>query len=148
MTAKSRSSVDSLLAQLSPERAAELSRVREVVRRRLPTGYEEAISQSMIVYQVPLARYPNTYNKQPLWYVALAAPASYLSLHLMPIYGSKKLAESLRAGFAAEGKRLNVGKACIRFQKADDLALTTIGDIVAKFSVDQWVEIAEAARRR
>jgi hypothetical protein len=102
----------------------------------------------MLVYQVPLERSGETYNGHPLWYVALASEKSYLSLHLMPVYGDRGLAERLAEGFRAVGKKLDMGKACIHFQRADDLALDVIGEIIAKIPLDRWVEIAQAARRR
>ncbi len=140
--------VSNFLAALPEDRRADVERVRSVIRRHLPKGYEEVVSKSMLVYQVPFDRYSDTYNGQPLWYAALASQKSYLSLHLMPIYGDKTLAQQLDAGFRAAGKKLNVGKACIRFAKADDLALDVIGQIVEAIPVDRWVEIARSARRR
>lgn len=113
----------------------------------MPSGYEEVISKNMLVYQVPRERYPDTYNGQPLWYAALASQKSYLSLHLMPIYASPVLQKQLTDGFREAGKKLDMGKACIRFQRADDLALDVIEDIVAKIQVDRWIEIARSARR-
>ena len=94
--------------------------MRDVVRRHLPPGYEEAVSRGMLVWQVPLARYPDTYNGHPLWYAALASQKRYLTLHLMNAYGPH--AEALREGFRAAGKRLDMGKCCIHFRRADDLA--------------------------
>jgi hypothetical protein len=114
----------------------------------LPAGYEEVISKNMLVYQVPLERYSDTYNGHPLWYVALASEKSYLSLHLMPVYGDKALARRLDEGFRAAGKRLDMGKACVHFKTADDLALDVVGEIVEAIPVDRWVQIAQAARRR
>jgi hypothetical protein len=140
--------VVTFLAQLPAERRREVKRVRDVVRRHLPAGYEEAVSKKMLVYQVPLKRYSGTYNGQPLWYVALASEKSYLSLHLMPIYGDAAQAARLKDGFRAAGKKLDMGKACIHFQTADDLALEVVGEIVASTPLDRWVEIAQAARRR
>ena len=67
-------SVTEFLAALPPERAAELQRVRAAIRRALPKGYEEAVAGKVIAYQVPLAVYPDTYNRQPLWLAALRAP--------------------------------------------------------------------------
>jgi hypothetical protein len=122
--------------------------VRDAVRRYLPAGYEEAISKNMLVYQVPQARYSDSYNGHPLWYVALASEKSYLSLHLMPIYGNRTLTDRLVNGFGAAGKKLDMGKACIRFKTADDLALEVVGEIVATISPERWIEIARAARRR
>ena len=138
----------SFLAGLPPDRAKAISRVRDVVLKHLPPGYEEVDRGNMLVYQVPLERYPDTYNGHPLWYAALAAPKSYLTLHLMAVYGSEKLAKDLANGFRTAGKTLNIGKACIRFHEAEDLALDAIGNIVAAVSLDKWVEIAKAARKR
>ena len=102
----------------------------------------------MIVYEVPLDKYPDTYNGHPLWLAALAAPKSYLTLHLMPVYGSAELLRELTNGFLAAGKKLDIGKACIHFQTAEDLALDVIGSIIARVPLACWVEIAKAARRR
>ena len=140
--------VRSFLARLPADRAKAISQVREVVVEHLPPGYEEVVQGNMLVYQVPLERYPDTYNGQPLWYAALAAPKSYLTLHLMAIYGSEKLAKDVENGFRAAGKTLNVGKACIRFHEADDLALDAIGKAVAAVPLDKWVAIAKAAHKR
>jgi len=134
------------LASLPPAAAAELSRVRDVVRRHLPAGYEEAVSGNLLVYQVPLDRYPDA--GRPLWYAALGAPKSYLTLHLMGVYASRELSERLRAGFRAAGKKLAMGKACVRFHKADDLAIGTIGEIVAAVPLEKWLAVARAARRK
>jgi hypothetical protein len=140
--------VTSFLASLPPARRKELARVRAVIRKHLPAGYAETLRGSMIAYEVPLARYPDTYNGQALWLAALAAPKSYLTLHLMPVYGSPELMRRLRDGFAGAGKKLDIGKACIHFQRADDLALDVIGDIIGRMPLARWVEIARAARRR
>ena len=142
------SSVADHLARIPPERRKELSRVRAVVRKHLPAGYEETITSGMIVYEVPLARYADTYNGHALWYVALGAPKSYLALYLMGVYGSPPLAQKLREGFEAAGKKLKMGKSCLHFHSADDLALETIGEIVASVPLERFVAIAQAARRR
>lgn len=137
-----------MLAQVSAPRRAELERVRKVIGKHLPKGYEEVAVKNMIVYQVPLERYSDTFNGQASWYAALAAQKNYLTLHLMGVYGSKPLRTKLETGFKAAGKKLDMGKACIRFQSADDLALDVIGDIVAAVPVDKWVDAARAARRK
>ena len=140
--------VDEVLAKLPADRRREIERVRDVVRENLPAGYVESASAGMICYSVPLSVYPDTYNKQALWYVALASQKNYLSLHLMPVYGSPPLEKRLRDAFAAAGKKLDMGKACIRFRRADDLALDAVGDIVASVPMERWIEIAKAVRRQ
>jgi hypothetical protein len=139
--------VSTFLAALPVERRADVEEVRRIIRHYLPKGYEEVVSRNMLVYQVPLDRYPDTYNGHPLWYAALASEKSYLALHLMPIYGDAKLAQRLDEGFRAAGKKVNRGKSCIRFAKADDLALEVIGQIVEAIPLDRWVQIAESAKR-
>ncbi len=142
------STVAALLAALPADRRAEVERLRALILRHLPEGYEEAVSKGMLVYQVPLARYADTYNGEPLWYVALASEKRYLSLHLMPVYGDPDQAQQLADGFRRAGKPLTMGKACVRFQRADDLALDAIGDLIGRTPVDRWVAIAQAARDR
>lgn len=142
------SDVARFLARAGRERRSDLERVRGVIRAHLPAGYEEAVSRNALVYQVPLAVYPDTYNKQPLWYVGLTSNTSSLSLHLMSVYGSAALRSRLEAGFEAAGKPLKLGKACLNFSRADDLALDVVGDIIAAIPMEKWVAIAKAARTR
>ena len=118
-----------------------------MVRRHLPAGYEEAMSRGIVVWQVPLKAYPDTYNGHPLWYAALAAQKNYLSLYLMNAYGSPALARRLREGFKAAGKRLDMGKSCIRFTAADDLALEVIGEVVASTPMARYIAMARSVRR-
>jgi hypothetical protein len=148
MATKTQPTVAEFLAQLPQARRREIDRVRALILQYLPTGYEEVVSRRMLVYQVPLARYSDTYNRQPLWYVALASEKSYLSLHLMSIYGDTAKVQRLKDGFQAAGMKLDMGKACIHFKTADDLPLDVIGAVVASMPLERWVAIAQAARRR
>lgn len=140
--------VAAYLASLPADRRAEVARVRRVIRKHLPKGYKEAMGWGMIMYGVPLKVYPDTYNGHPLCYAALAAQKNYTSLYLMSVYGSKPLLAELKAGFKKAGKKLDMGKSCIHFKRADDLALDTIGKLIARLPVSKYVEIAKAARRR
>ena len=117
-----------------------------MVRKHLPDGYRETMNWGMITYEVPLDRHPKTYNGQPLCYAALAAQKSYLSLYLMPI-DAAALAR-LKTAFAKAGKKLNMGKSCIRFKRADDLPLDAIGAEIAAVPAVKFVEHVEASRRR
>lgn len=136
------------LARLPDARRKELEIVRGVVRKHLPAGYEETLTKGMIVYAVPLQRYADTYNGHPLWYAALGSGKNYLTLYLMAVYGSPVLAGRLRDGFKAAGKKLDMGKACIRFRAADDLALDAVGEIVGSVPLERYVSMAKAVQRR
>lgn len=131
------------LATLEPERRNEVEAVRKVILKNLPVGYEEAADKKMLVYQVPLGEYSDTYNKKPLWYAALVSEKSYLSLHLMPVYGSEETLQKMKAGFEAAGKKLKMGKACVRFKKAEDLALDAVGEVIRTMPMDRWIAFAK-----
>jgi len=148
MTRSTATTVAEYLAALPADRRAELAAVRRVVRKHLPRGYRETMAAGIITYEVPLSVYPDTYNGHALWYAALAAQKGYSSLYLMAVYGSKPLAQRLKAGFRAAGKKLDMGKSCIRFRRADDLALDVIGEIVASTPLPAYVAIAKAARTK
>jgi len=141
-------SVEEYIASLPDDRRREVERVRQVVKRNLPAGYEEGIGFGMICYSVPLGAYRDTYNKQPLMYAALASQKNYLSLYLMPLYPDGTLDKRVRDAFAAAGKRLDMGKSCIRFKRAADLDLDVVGDVVAAVPMERWIEIAKSVRRK
>jgi hypothetical protein len=135
------------LAELSPERRRILAAVRAVIRRNLPSGYCEAMNWGMITYQVPLSRYPDTYNGQPLMYAALASRKNYCTLHMMAVYGSPEQLAALKAGFRQAGKKLEMGKACIRFRSLEDLPLAVIGQAIARVPLDRFVAYFANARK-
>jgi hypothetical protein len=148
MQNKTAKSPDEYLAELPPDRRASIAAVRAVVRKNLPKGYSEFVSWGMLNYGIPLSRFPNTYNGQPLCYAALAAQKNYCSLYLMSVYGDKKHEAKLRDGFKAAGKKLDMGKSCVRFKSSDDLPLDVVGDLIASVPVEKWIAIYEASRKR
>lgn len=148
MASSKAATVDEYLAELPEERRAVVSAVRDVVLRNLPEGYEETMSFGMIGYGIPLARYPETYNKQPLGYAALAAQKNYYALYLMTPYMDGPQEQALREEFAAAGKKLDMGKSCIRFRKLDDLPLDVIGRVIAATPPGEYIAQYERARAK
>ena len=100
----------------------------------------------MIAYTVPLARYPDTYNGQPLCYVALAAQKHHYSLYLTCAYQPGSSAGWLAEQFARAGKRLDMGKSCVRFKSLDDLPLPAIGEFIAATPPEKFIATYEAVR--
>ena len=135
------------LAELPTERRAEIEKVRDLVNSAMPDGYREGIGYGMIVWFIPLERYPDTYNKQPLGYAALAAQKNYNSLYLSCYY-SKERSKKFKADFEAAGKKLDMGKSCVRFKRADELALDVIAAEIASFTPDEFIPAHEEARAR
>lgn len=139
--------VEAYLEELPPERREMVSAVRDVIQRHLPEGYVESLRWGMISYEVPLETYRDTYNGQPLNYAALASQKQYVSLYLMNIYGDEALRERFEEAYRATGKRLDVGKSCVRFRKLDDLPLDLVAEMIAAVSVQEYVARARALRR-
>jgi uncharacterized protein YdhG (YjbR/CyaY superfamily) len=138
------STVAEYLAELPDERRAEVSAVRDVILASLPSGYVEGMMWGMITWSVPLEVSGPTYNKQPLAYVSLAAQKNYYSLYLTTVTDPGE--ESFRERYEATGKKLDMGKSCIRFKRASDLALDVIGEEIARLSVDDFLGWHDAAR--
>lgn len=137
--------VDDYLAALPDDRREALEEVRDVVLANLPDGYEEAMNWGMITYQVPLAIEPDTYNGQPLMYAALASQKHHMALYLTSVYADDDEAASFREAYLATGKRLDMGKSCVRFKRLDDLPLDLIGETIAATPVEDF--LATMARR-
>lgn len=131
--------VEAYLNELPLERREQIEAVRAVILENLPEGYEEAINWGMISYQVPLSVYPDTYNKQPLMYAALASQKNHMAVYLTGIYMDEPAREEFEAAYKATGKRYDVGKSCVRFKKLDDLPLGLIGETIAALPVEEFV---------
>jgi uncharacterized protein YdhG (YjbR/CyaY superfamily) len=147
MASSKAATVDEYLQELPEDRRAVVSAVRDVVLRNLPKGYEESMAFGMIGWGIPLERYPDTYNGQPLAYAALAAQKNYYALYLMSAYMSGEGERELREAFERAGKKLDMGKSCVRFKRIEDLPLDAIGDIIARVQPEQHISAYEAARR-
>jgi len=136
------------LAELPPDRRADIEQLRNIINAALPSGYREGMGYGMIGWVVPLEDYPDTYNGQPLPYAGLAAQKNYNALYLNCVYASAERSERLRAGWTSAGKKLDMGKSCVRFQRADDLPLEAIGAEIASVMPAEYIRICEAARAR
>ena len=137
---------DAYLASLPPERRQALTALRDVIRANLPAGYEEGMGYGMIGYYVPLERFPDTYNGQPLSLAGIASQKRYMSLYLNTVYGDPETDRWFRERYAASGKKLDMGKSCVRFRKLDDVPLDLIGETIARVAVDRYVEQYRAVR--
>jgi hypothetical protein len=146
MAKKTFATPEEYLASLPEEHRTLISAVRKLILKHLPKGYVESIGYSMISYEVPLKRYPITYNKQPLMYAALGAHKNHCAIYMMCVYGSAVAKGKLVAAFKKAGKKLDMGKSCIRFKKLDDLALDAIADAIGSVPMEKFIEFCEKAR--
>jgi hypothetical protein len=147
MVKSNATTVDQYLQELPAERREVIAAVRELVLQHLPEGYCESMNWGMIVWEIPLERYPQTYNGQPLGYAALAAQKNYSALYLST-YQDPEQEAWLKEQFRKAGKKLDMGKCCLRFRKLEDLPLDVIGEVIASTPPERFIAIHEAARQR
>ena len=117
--------VDEYLDELAPDRREVIEQVLAVIRDNLPDGYEEGILWGMVCWYIPLDRYPDTYNGQPLELAALAAQKRHYAVYLS-IYDDDELREEFEQRYRESGKPMDVGKSCVLFTKLENLPLDVI----------------------
>jgi hypothetical protein len=138
--------VEGYMAELPDDRREALGAVRQVVLDHLPDGFEETMQYGMISYVVPLERYPDTYNGQPLTLASLANQKRHMAIYLLGVYGDESSRSWLQERWLATGKTLDMGKSCLRFRRLDDLALDVVGEAIARMPLDEFLALNERAR--
>jgi hypothetical protein len=139
--------VEQYLAGLTDDRRRALEAVRQVLLENLDQDYEEGIQYGMIGYYVPHRVYPAGYlcdPKQPLPFAGLASQKNYMSLYVMCVYGDTPHSDWFQKAWAKTGKKLDMGKACIRFKKVEDLALDVIAEAIRRVPAKTYIAHCEA----
>ena len=142
------STVEEYLAGLPEDRRAAIQAVRKVILKNLPKGYEEVLQYGVLGYVVPLKVFPSGYlnrKNEPLPYICLASQKNYMSIYMMSVYGDAEA--KFRKEYQATGKRLDMGKCCVRFRKLEDLPLDVIGKAVARYPMKKWIDICESSHK-
>jgi uncharacterized protein DUF1801 len=141
--------VNEYIEQLPEERRTAIQMVRKVILKNLPKGYEEVMQYGMLGYVVPLKDYPTGYlrrKNEAVPYVCLASQKNYMSIYLMSVYGDAEAA--FRKEYQATGKKLDMGKCCVRFRKIEDLSLEMIGKAVASWPMKKWIAMCDGAWKK
>lgn len=140
--------VEEYLAELPEDRRDALQAVRATILKSLPKGYEEGMQYGMIGYFVPHSVYPAGYHcdpKQPLPFAGLASQKNHMSIYLMCIYGDQEHEAWFRGAWEKTGKKLDMGKSCVRFKKIDDVPLKVIGQAIKRVPCKKFIEHYESA---
>jgi hypothetical protein len=140
--------VEQYLAELPDDRRKAIEAVRQVVLKNLDKDYEEGMQYGMIGYYVPHRIFPSGYHcdpRQPLPFAGLGSQKNYMALHLMCLYGDTDHLKWFQEAWARTGKKLDMGKACLRFKKAEDLALDVIGEAIKRVPAKKYIDFCTAA---
>lgn len=138
--------VEQYLAELPDDRRATMSALRQVFLENLPEGYVEGMQYGMIGYHVPHATYPAGYHcdpRQPLPFAGLAAQKNHYSFYLFCIYGSEEITARFREKWEAAGRKLDMGKGCVRFKRLEDVPLEVVAEAIRSVPVEKFIEIYE-----
>ena len=145
----SANSVDEYAANVSENYRDAIQKLREVVKENIPEGFVEMLNYGMIGFVVPHELYPNGYHCDPtlpLPFINIAAQKNFISFYHMGIYAVPSLLDWFVKEYASVGtQKLDMGKSCIRFKKANDIPYELIGELMKKMTVENWIELYENA---
>jgi hypothetical protein len=139
--------VNQYLAELPDDRREVLQAIRAVILKNLPKGYEEGMLYGAIAYFVPHSVYPPGYHcdpRQPLPFAGLASQKNHMSLSLMCVYDDQEHEAWFRAAWDESGKKLDMGKSCVRFKRIDDVPLKVIGEAIKRVPAKKFIEHYES----
>ncbi len=142
--------VEQYLKELPGDRRQAIAAVREVILKNLDEDYEEGMQYGMIGYYVPHHLYPAGYHcdpRQPLPFACLASQKNHMALYLMCVYGESDHAQWFREAWQKTGKKLDMGKSCVRFKKIEDLALDVIGEAIRRVPARKYIAICASFRQ-
>ena len=137
--------------ELPEERKDAMLKLRQVIKKNLPKGFEEMMGYGMLGYAVPHSIYPKGYHcdpKQPLPFFGMASQKNSINIYHMGIYADKELYDWFVSEYPKYSKaRLDMGKSCIRFKKPEHIPFELIGELLTKISVLEWISIYESKFR-
>lgn len=139
--------VEKYLAELPADRRDAINQVRRVILKNLPAGYEEGMQYGMIGYYVPHSLYPPGYHcdpKQPLPFAGLASQKNHMSMYMMCVYTDPQHNARFQKEWIAAGKKLDMGKGCVRFKKVEDVPLSVVGGAIKRVSLKKFIDHYES----
>ncbi|GIW94998.1 MAG: hypothetical protein KatS3mg110_3039 [Pirellulaceae bacterium] len=142
-------SVEEYLAQLPAGRRECLEQVRRLFRENLDPTFAEGIQYGMIGYYVPHERYPAGYHcdpTQPLPFASIASQKNHMAIYLFCLYLDQQAHDQFIAAWKRTGRKLDMGKSCIRFKKIDDLALDVLAGFLRRITADRFIELYDQMR--
>ena len=146
MASSAAETVEHYLAELPDDRRDAIAEIRSVILENLPDGIVETMSWGMIAYEVPLETFPDTYNKKPLMLAALASQKNHMAVYLTSVYGRPELYDWFVSEYEATGKKMDMGKSCVRFSKLENLPVELVGEAIARVDLDEFLEIYRESR--
>lgn len=140
--------VAAYLDSLPADRRRAIEAIRKVIRANLDPRFEEGMQYGMIGYYVPHSVFPDGYHcdpEQPLPYAGLASQKNHMSVYMMSAYMNSEQERWLKTAWTKAGKKLDMGKCCIRFKKLEDVPLDVLGEAFARVGAQKWIDVYRSA---
>lgn len=142
------STVKEYLDSLPEDRRKALQSLRKVFKANMDKKFKEGIQYGMIGYFVPHSVYPDGYHcdpKQPLPFAGLASQKNHIGIYLFCIYGNTGEETMFRQAWKDSGKRLDMGKACVRVKKIEDVPLEVLAATLKRITAAAFIKHYETA---
>lgn len=140
------------LTELPEERQQIMADLRAEILGHIPAGFKEVMGYGMLGYAVPHTLYPAGYHcdpKQPLPFMGIASQKNHIAVYHMGIYADEVLLNWFKEEYPRHSKfKLDMGKSCIRFKKAEHVPLALIGELASKMTPQEWIELYESVLKR
>jgi hypothetical protein len=143
---------EAYIAEMPEERQEAFSKLRNVIKKKLPKGFKEGMGYGMMGWSVPHSLYPPGYHcnpKDPLPFMGIASQKHFIAVYHMGVYADTKLLKWFTEAHAkASPKKLDMGKSCIRYKKPGDIPFELIGELASKMTPDDWIAMYEKVLKR
>jgi uncharacterized protein YdhG (YjbR/CyaY superfamily) len=146
------STVNDYIDELPEDRKKAISKLRKVIKKNLPKGFQETMGYGMMGYCVPHSKYPAGYHcdpKQPLPFMGVASQKNFIAVYHMGVYAIPELNKWFVSEYKKRmTKKLDMGKSCLRFKKEEDIPYDLIGELSSRVTPDQWIAVYEKNMKR
>jgi len=143
---------DEYIDMIPEDRRAAIQKLRKVIKKNLPKGFQEVTGYGMIGYAIPHSKYPAGYHcnpKDPLPFMGIASQKNFIAVYSMAVYSNPSLLKWFTAAHAkVSAKRLDMGKSCMRYKKPEDIPYDLIGELASKITPDEWIAMYEKGLKR
>ncbi|MDI5889458.1 MAG: DUF1801 domain-containing protein [Bacteroidota bacterium] len=140
--------VSAYLEEIPEERKDALKKLRATILKNIPKGFVEQMTYGMIGYVVPHSIYPNGYHctpELPLPFISFASQKNFIAIYHMGIYANPELLNWFVTEYPKHStQKLDMGKSCIRFKKANQIPFELIAELAQKMSVQEWITCYES----
>ena len=143
--------IETYLDELPADRKEAMNKLRKVINKNLPKGFQECMSYGMIGYVVPHSKYPAGYHcdpKLPLPFMNIASQKNFIAVYHMGVYAEPALLKWFTDTHEkVSPKKLDMGKSCVRYKKPEDIPFELIGELASKITPDEWIRLYESKFR-